>query len=216
MSQDDVLQIVAQHRVVPVVAIDSAEAAIPLADALLDGGLPLVEITFRTPAAAEAIEILSRERPELLVGAGTVLTRENLRAAQSSGAKFAVAPGLNPDIVRYAKEIGLPFVPGVCTPSEIEQAISMQRTLLKFFPAETSGGVDALKALAAPYAHLGLRFMPTGGVNTKNLPAYLALSAVAAVGGSWLAKQQDLTEGRWTDIRDRCIETVRIVAKCES
>jgi 2-dehydro-3-deoxyphosphogluconate aldolase / (4S)-4-hydroxy-2-oxoglutarate aldolase len=216
MTNETVLQTIARHGVVPVVVIDSAEAAIPLADALLEGGLPLVEITFRTAAAAEAIETICRQRPELLVGAGTLVTAGSVEAAIARGARFGVAPGLNPERVQEAKQVGLPFVPGVCTPSEIERALALDCTTLKFFPAEAGGGVEMLKALAAPYRHLGVRFVPTGGVSMANLASYLALDAVAAVGGTWIATKADLAEGRWQDIGDRCKRAVEIVAKARS
>lgn len=213
MSNISVFQTIARCGIVPVIAIDSVEAAIPLADALLEGGLPLVEITFRTSAAAEVIENICRHRPELLVGAGTVVTTDNLKTATSCGAKFAVAPGLNPSIVDEATQAGLPFVPGVCTPSDIEQALALGCTVLKFFPAEASGGIEMIKSLAAPYGHLGVRFMPTGGVNMSNLAAYLSLDAVVAIGGTWIAKKEDLAAGKWADIRERCKRAVEVVAR---
>jgi 2-dehydro-3-deoxyphosphogluconate aldolase / (4S)-4-hydroxy-2-oxoglutarate aldolase len=213
MSDDRALETIEKCGVVPVIAIDSVDAAIPLADALLEGGLPLVEITFRTAAAAEVIETICWQRPSLLVGAGTVVTTESLQAAKASGAKFGVAPGLNAHIVNGAKRAGLPFVPGVCTPSDIERALALDCRLLKFFPAEASGGVEMLKALAAPYAHLGVRFVPTGGVNMNNLAAYLAIDCVAAVGGTWIAKKEDLAAGNWAEIRDRCKKAADIVAQ---
>ena len=213
MPDDRVFETIAECGIVPVIAIDSVDAAIPLADAILEGGLPLVEITFRTAVAGEVIERLCWQRPSLLVGAGTVVTAENLQAAKASGAKFGVAPGLNEEIVTGASRAGLPFVPGVCTPSEIERAMALGCRVLKFFPAEPSGGIEMLKALAAPYGHLGVRFVPTGGVNINNLAAYLAIDAVAAVGGTWLAKKEDLAAGNWAEIRDRCKKAVDIVAQ---
>ena len=213
MSQDSVLIRVAQYGIIPVIAIDKVEAALPLADALLQGGLPVIEITFRTAAAAEVIRVIARERPQLLLGAGTVLTAPNLEAAKSSGAAFGVAPGLNPELVKQARQLGLPFVPGVATPSDIEAGLSLGCKLLKFFPAEALGGVAMIEALSAPYKHTGVRFVPTGGVNTANLEAYLKLDTVAAVGGTWLAKKEDLASGRWDDIRNRCQAAVAIVAK---
>jgi 2-dehydro-3-deoxyphosphogluconate aldolase/(4S)-4-hydroxy-2-oxoglutarate aldolase len=203
-SNESVAQRIRQLGIVPVIAIEDPSGAIPLADALIAGGLPLVEITFRTPAAAEVIRRISRERPQVLVGAGTVLTEANLEAARSSGAAFAVAPGLNPGIVRRAREIGLPFFPGVATPTDIEHALSLGCQLMKFFPAEALGGVAMLEALSAPYKHAGVRFMPTGGVNPANLPAYLNLDTVAAVGGTWLARKEDLGAGRWEEVAARC------------
>ena len=190
--------------IIPVVAIERVEAAIPLADALLAGGLPIVEITFRTPVAAEVISRITRERPQLIVGAGTVLTVANLEAARAGGAAFAVAPGLNPVVVKRAHELQLPFMPGVATPSEIELGLSLGCTLMKFFPAEALGGVAMIEALTAPYQHTGLRFIPTGGVNPGNLAAYLRLKSVAAVGGTWIAKREDIDGGKWDEVTGRC------------
>jgi 2-dehydro-3-deoxyphosphogluconate aldolase/(4S)-4-hydroxy-2-oxoglutarate aldolase len=196
-----------------VIAIKTVAAALPLADALIEGGLPVAEITFRTAAAAEVIAEIARHRPALLVGAGTVLSEEDVEVAKAAGARFAVAPGLNPAVVRHAARVRLPFVPGVCTPSEIEQALGLGCRLVKFFPAEASGGVDMVEALAAPYSHKGLRFMPTGGVNAKNLDNYLSIKAVAAVGGTWIARSADLAGGCWQRIVDRCREAVEIVRR---
>jgi 2-dehydro-3-deoxyphosphogluconate aldolase/(4S)-4-hydroxy-2-oxoglutarate aldolase len=206
-----VLEKVTLCGVVPVVAIDTIEAAIPLADALLAGGLPVVEVTFRTAAAADVIRQMTQARPQLLVGAGTVLTPENLEAAKAAGAAFAVAPGFNPHIVQLARQLNLPFVPGIATPTDIEAALSLGCRLLKFFPAEALGGLPMLEALSAPYQHVGIRFMPTGGVNPDNLEGYLRLKTVAAVGGTWLAKKDDLAAGRWTEIRTRCQAAVDMV-----
>ena len=216
MSQETILDRVAQHGVVPVIAIDNVEAALPLADALLEGGLPVVEITFRTAAAAEVIRKLAQERPQLTVGAGTVLTAANLESAKANRVAFAVAPGLNPQIVRQAQQLGVPFVPGVATPTDIEAGLSLGCKLLKFFPAEALGGVAMIEALSAPYKHTGLRFMPTGGVNPANLEAYLKLDTVAAVGGTWIAKKEDLAAGKWDDIRNRCKAALQIVAKARA
>jgi 2-dehydro-3-deoxyphosphogluconate aldolase/(4S)-4-hydroxy-2-oxoglutarate aldolase len=213
MSSETVFTKISAAGIVPVIAIDSVDQALPLADALLEGGLPVIEVTFRTAAAGDVIALLSEERPGLLVGAGTVLTEKNLRAAKYHGACFAVSPGLNPDIVRGAAEIGLPFAPGVATPSDIEGALSLGCTLLKFFPAGMLGGVAMVRALSGPYTHMGLRFMPTGGVNIDNLADYLSCETVAAVGGTWLAKKEDLAAGRWDTIRDRCRAAVEMVAR---
>ena len=199
--------------IVPVVAIENVDQALPLADALLDGGIPLIEVTFRTNAAAEVIRILSRERPRLLGGAGTVLTQENAEAAFKAGAQFAVAPGLNPKMVRFAAELGLPFVPGVATPSDIELALSLGCRLVKFFPTELLGGVEMLMAFYGPYGHTGVQFIPTGGVNPDNLEAYLRCEAVAAVGGTWLAKREHLAKGQWDEIRKRCNTAVQTVQR---
>lgn len=213
MVEKSILNRVADLGVVPVIAIEKVEAAIPLADALLQGGLPMVEITFRTAAAAEVIRKISQERPQLVVGAGTVLTAANLDAAKACGAAFAVAPGLNPQIVKQAQELGMPFVPGVATPTDIEQGLALGCELLKFFPAEALGGVAMIEALSAPYKHTGIRFIPTGGVNSGNLESYLKLDTVAAVGGTWIAKKEDIATGKWGDIRNRCKAALEIVAK---
>jgi 2-dehydro-3-deoxyphosphogluconate aldolase/(4S)-4-hydroxy-2-oxoglutarate aldolase len=211
MSSEPIFSQVARYGIVPVIAIENPAGALPLADALLQGGLPVVEITFRTRAAAEVIRTLTRERPQLIVGAGTVLTLANLEAAQASGAAFAVAPGLNPQIVNQARQLGLPFVPGVATPSDIEAGLALGCTLLKFFPAEAMGGVPMLEALSGPYKHTGVRFMPTGGVTAANLETYLKLDTVATVGGTWLAKKDDLAAGKWDEIRTRCQAAVQVV-----
>ena len=201
------------HVVVPVIAIDSVDAALPLADALIEGGLPVAEITFRTAAAAEVIAKLARERPALVLGAGTVLTVENLRRARDAGARFGVAPGLNPDVLGEANRLGLPFMPGVITPSEIEQALALGVKLVKYFPAEAFGGLKVIKALSAPYAHTGMRFMPTGGVTAANLPDYLASDAVACVGGTWIASREAIAEKKWDQIRANCRTAVEIVRR---
>jgi 2-dehydro-3-deoxyphosphogluconate aldolase/(4S)-4-hydroxy-2-oxoglutarate aldolase len=213
MSSEAILHRVASFGVVPVIAIENVDAAIPLADALLAGGLAVIEITFRTAAAAEVIRKLVQERPQLVVGAGTVLTSANLAAAKASGAAFAMAPGLNPQIVRQSQEMGLPFVPGVATSSDIEQGLALGCKLLKFFPAEALGGVPMIENLSAPYKHTGVRFVPTGGVNMSNLESYLKLETVAAVGGTWIARKEDLTTGKWDDIRQRCRASLEIVVK---
>ena len=206
-----VMERVAAFGVVPVIAIDRAADALPLADALIRGGLPVVEITFRTAAAADVIRTLARQRPDLLVGAGTVLSPETVQTAVDAGAQFAVAPGLNPRVVLAAQELGLPFVPGVANPSDIEAGLELNCKLLKFFPAEALGGTRLLEALSAPYKHTGVMFMPTGGASLANLGAYLKIDTVAAVGGTWIAKKEDLAEGRWDVIAERCREARALV-----
>jgi 2-dehydro-3-deoxyphosphogluconate aldolase/(4S)-4-hydroxy-2-oxoglutarate aldolase len=212
MMNHDPLTAIARHRVVPVIAIDSVDQALPLADALIAGGLPVIEVTFRTKAAADVIRLLSRERPALLVGAGTVLDAATVEAALAAGAKFALAPGCHPATVARAQALGLPFVPGVQTPSEVELALSLGCRVLKFFPAEAAGGVKMLEAIHAPYKHTGVRFVPTGGVSPANLAAYLDCDAVAAVGGTWLAKPADLQSGLFDEIAVRTREAVAIAA----
>lgn len=213
VSNQDVFEAVRKHVVVPVIAIDDPQSAIPLADALIEGGLPVAEITFRTAAAADVIAKIAKERPAMILGAGTVLSVENLRRAKDCGARFGVAPGLNPDVLCEASRIGLPFVPGVITPSEVEQALSLGAKLLKFFPSEAFGGLKIIKALSAPYAHTGVKFMPTGGVTTANLPDYLGVDVVACVGGTWIASREAIAEKKWTQIRDACRAAVELVKK---
>ncbi|HWX19304.1 MAG TPA: bifunctional 4-hydroxy-2-oxoglutarate aldolase/2-dehydro-3-deoxy-phosphogluconate aldolase [Candidatus Binatia bacterium] len=213
MSHETILDRVARCAVVPVIAIEKVEAAIPLADALLEAGLPVIEITFRTAAAAEVIRKISQERPQMTIGAGTVLTSANLEVALAGGAAFAIAPGLNPMIVRHAQELGLPFFPGIATPTDIEMGLALGCKLLKLFPAEALGGVAMLEALSAPYKHTGVRFMPTGGVNPANLESYLRLDTVAAVGGTWIARKEDLAAGKWREISSRAKAAVAIAAK---
>jgi 2-dehydro-3-deoxyphosphogluconate aldolase/(4S)-4-hydroxy-2-oxoglutarate aldolase len=213
MSSESLFNQIARHGIVPVIAIDSVEAALPLADAMIEGGLPVLEITFRTAAAAEVIETLSTKRPELLVGAGTVLSVENLDRARDCGATFGVAPGLNPAVVGRAVELGFPFVPGVATPSDVEAGLALGCSVLKLFPAGVLGGVKYLNALAGPYKHTGVRFVPTGGVTPGNLEEYLALDVIAAVGGTWLAGRDDIAQGNWAEVTARCTAAVEAVAR---
>jgi len=216
MQASEIYEQLTAIGIVPVIAIERVEHALPLADALMDGGIPVVEITFRTAAAAEVLRLLCSERPNLLVGAGTVLSRENAEAAFKVGARFGVAPGINPKTLELASKLSMPFVPGIATPSEIELALTFGCRLLKFFPAELLGGVEMLKAFLGPYGHTGVRFIPTGGVSPANLESYLSCKAVAAVGGTWLAKKEDLEEGRWDEIRTRCRAAVEIVRRVRS
>lgn len=197
--------------VVPVVAIEDANHALPLADALIAGGLPVAEITFRTAAGAEVIRRIAAERPDMLVGAGTVLTPDQAKQAKDCGAAFAVAPGFNPRVVQAANDVGLPFFPGVMTPSDVEGALEMGCRQLKFFPAGPAGGVKLLQALTAPYAHLGVKFMPTGGVTPDNLADYLAVASVTAVGGTWIATTQAIRAEDWTGITERSRVAAHIV-----
>ncbi len=204
METKEIYHAFEQLKVVPVIAIEEAEKALPLADALIEGGLPVAEITFRTDAAAEVMLILKRERPTLLLGAGTILTLENLKKARDSGAEFGVAPGFNPKIVEAAVKMGFPFLPGIMTPSDIEVALEFGINTLKFFPAEAAGGVALLKGLAAPYNHLGVKFIPTGGIKPDNMKDYIEIPQVMAVGGTWVAKKDDIGAGNWDKIKKNC------------
>jgi len=203
----DLFETLRRYAVIPVITIDSVDAAVPLADALIRGGLPVVEITFRTAAAADAIALIRKERPEMIVGAGTLISLENVDQAKACGTHFGVAPGLNPDIVTHAAALDLPFIPGVATPTDVEAAISLGITNLKFFPAEASGGMAMLKSLYGPYAHTGIQFMPTGGVTMKNVTTYLSHPAVMMVGGTWLAKKDAIAAGNWDEIEQTCQRT---------
>lgn len=204
------------YGVVPVIAIQSAEDALPMADALIEGGLPCAEITFRTEAAAEVIEKIAKERPEVILGAGTVLSVENMKKAKDAGATFGVAPGLNPKVLEEAEKVGFPFMPGVVTPSEVEQALSFGIKMLKFFPAEPSGGVGMIKALYAPYGHMGVQFMPTGGVKPENLADYLNSGAVPFAGGTWIAKKDIIAAKQWDTIKENCRKAMELVKKIRS
>lgn len=195
-------------RVVPVVTIDAAADAGGLADALAAGGLPIAEVTFRTDAAAEAIRAICAARPDVLVGAGTVLDATTVDKALEAGAEFIVAPGLNPHVVERCLERGVAAVPGVATPTEIEAALALGLRLLKFFPAEAMGGPGYLSAMSAPYR--GVRFMPTGGINPANLASYLALPNVVAAGGTWIATADSIRNQRWDEITGLAEEAVSI------
>ena len=213
MQEKGLSELLEGFGVIPVIAVESPEWAIPLADALIEGDLPVVEITFRTQAAAEVIKSLTRERPELLVGAGTVLSTENLIQAREYGATFAVAPGYNPHIVEKSLELAFPFFPGIMTPTDIEKGLSVGVRTFKYFPAEASGGISMLKAMSAPYVHLGLRFFPTGGVNINNIEDYLGINQVLAVGGTWIATKEMIASKQWESIKDNAMAARKAVTK---
>ena len=184
--------------VVPVVVIEDVNDALPLAKALVEGGLPCAEVTFRTEAAAEAIRLMTEAYPEMLVGAGTVLTTAQVNEAVEAGAKFIVSPGFDPEIVDYCLAREIPVLPGCATPSEVAQAVKRGMEVVKFFPAEQAGGLPMIKAMAAPYHQL--RFMPTGGINTENLKDYLAFDKILCCGGSWMVKGNLLKEGKFDEV----------------
>ena len=194
---------VAAIGVVPVIAINDASHALPLAEALLEGGLGVAEITFRTEAAEEVIATLSQKLPEMLTGAGTILTREQAKRAASAGATFGLAPGYDPEILAAARERRMEFAPGIMTPSEISLAAAQGCRLMKFFPATPAGGPSMLKNINAPFAHMGIRFIPTGGATLDTMKDWLALPEVAAVGGTWIAKPEDMRNGDWSGIAGR-------------
>jgi 2-dehydro-3-deoxyphosphogluconate aldolase/(4S)-4-hydroxy-2-oxoglutarate aldolase len=213
MDQNELYAKMEKCGVVPVIAIESKDLALPMADALIKGGLPVAEITFRTDAAADVIELLRKERPDIFLGAGTITSVDQLMRAHDCGAVFGVSPGLNPEVVKKAVEIGFPLFPGVLTPSEIEQGLSLGVKVLKYFPAEASGGIPMLKAVSAPYGHLGVRFIPTGGINIKNLEAYLGLPQVLVCGGTWIAKKDAISAKKWDQIESNAREVVQLVSR---
>jgi 2-dehydro-3-deoxyphosphogluconate aldolase / (4S)-4-hydroxy-2-oxoglutarate aldolase len=207
-SEPNPMYEIARHRVVPVVEVPSAEAAERLGDVLLAAGLPIVEITLRTTAALESIERLASRLPDLLVGAGTVLSPDLAQQAVDAGARFLVGPGFNSAVTRRAAVLGVPMIPGVATPTEIEAALAEGLTLLKLFPASALGGPTYIGAIAAPYR--GVRFIPTGGIGPDTIADYLALDSVLAVGGTWIARASALVDGDFEGIRTRAEEAVRI------
>lgn len=192
--------------VVAVLVVDEVEAAVPLARALLDGGIRAMELTLRTPAAVEALQEVRKEVPEMLAGIGTILTPEQVAEVKDVGAAFGVAPGLNVRVVNAAKELGLPFAPGIATPSELEGAIELGCSNVKFFPAEGQGGLSYLRSIMAPYKHLGIRTIPLGGLNLDNFGAYLADDNVLAIGGSWIAPRPLIQARDWEAIRANAVE----------
>ena len=194
--------------VIPVVVIERAEDTLPLADALIEGGLPCAEITFRTEAAADAIRLVSR-RGDIMVGAGTVLTVEQVKTALDAGARFVVSPGFNPKVAGYCVENNIPVTPGVCTPTDIEAGMDLGLEVLKFFPAEAFGGIKTLKAMSGPYTTV--KFIPTGGINPQNFTEYLRFPKVVACGGTWIAPSTSISEGRFDDVLRNTREAVRIV-----
>lgn len=205
----EIIERVRRIGIVPVVSLPKLEHATPLAESLLEGGLPCVEITFRTAAAAEAIAQINARFPELLLGAGTVLTTEQAATAIDAGAKFIVSPGTNPAVVDYCRSQGVTIFPGVCTPTEVEMALAKGIDVLKFFPAESMGGVKFLQAICAPYRQA--QFIPTGGIDTKNIGQYLALPQVVACGGSWMVKPELFEAGDFAKVRQLAGEAAALV-----
>ncbi len=206
----EILEKLGSLKLIPVVKIEKAADALSLGRALIEGGLPVAEITFRTAAAEEAIGILSRELPELLVGAGTVLKVEQVKQAVGAGARFIVAPGFNPKVVDYCVGQGVPVTPGINSPTQIEMALDRGLEVVKFFPAEASGGLKLLKAMAAPYGNM-VKFIPTGGINADNLKDYLANPRVLAVGGSWMVKADLISAGKFAEIARLVEEAVALL-----
>lgn len=206
---NEVIKKIHEIGIIPVVVLDDVKDAAPLAKALCEGGLPSAEVTFRTDAAEESIRIMAEQYPDLLVGAGTVLTTEQVDRALNAGAKFIVSPGLNPTIVKYCQEKGVAVLPGVVTPSEIALALELGLDVVKFFPAEPAGGLKMIQAMCAAYTTL--KVMPTGGINAQNVKEYLKSDKIIACGGSWMVKGQLIKEGKFDEIKAMCREAVAIV-----
>ena len=195
--------------IIPVVVLDDAKDAEPLGRALMEGGLPCAEVTFRTAAAEESIRIMSEKFPDMLVGAGTVLTTEQVDRAVAAGAKFIVSPGINPKVVEYCVKKGIPVTPGTCNPSNVETALEFGLDVVKLFPAEPAGGLNYIKAIAAPYT--GVKFMPTGGINAENVKEYLKYDRIVACGGSWMVKGDLIKSGNFEKIKELTAEAAAIV-----
>jgi 2-dehydro-3-deoxyphosphogluconate aldolase/(4S)-4-hydroxy-2-oxoglutarate aldolase len=204
---DVVFEIIGKYKLVPVVKIEKASDAVSLGRALIDGGLPIAEVTFRTDAAEEAIRLMVKEHRDMLVGAGTVLTVENAKKAIGAGAAFIVAPGFNPEVVDYCISQGMPVTPGVTNPTQVEMGLSRGLKVLKFFPAEAAGGLKMLKAMGAVY---DVMYMPTGGINVSNLKDYLAYDKILACGGSWMVKADLISSGNFSEITRLTKEAVAL------
>jgi len=204
------LKTLTETRLVPVAVIPSADRAVPLAETLMAAGLPHIEITLRTDCALAAMRAIRKALPEMTVGAGTIIDPDILPELVDMGVAFGVSPGLNPAVVERAQSLGFQMIPGVITPGEVERGLSMGLKLLKFFPAEAAGGAKMLKALAGPYGHTGLRFVPTGGINAGNAPEYLQLKSTAAIGGSWFVDQKLVAEGNFERIADLTREALAL------
>ncbi len=202
---------IAQLKIVPVVALDDAKDAIPLADALIAGNLPVAEITFRTAAAEASIRAMIKERPQMLVGAGTITTLAQAKRAIAAGADFLVTPGFSDEITAYAKDVGIVIFPGVCTPTEIMATLKYDLPVVKFFPAAQYGGLNTIKALNGPFPNL--KFMPTGGISASNVLEYLAYPNIVACGGSWMVKKDMINAGRFDEIQSLAAEAAALVGR---
>ena len=207
----DIVETLKSAGIIPVIVIDKVEQAVPLAKALVKGGLPVLEVTFRTKAAPEAIAAIRREVPEAIVGAGTLLTPEMVKAAKDVGCVFGVAPGFDPVVMAVAKEVGLPFCPGIATASELSQALTAGAKMVKFFPAEAAGGVKMIKNFLGAFCFTGVKFMPTGGVNLSNVADYLAVSEIICCGGTWIVPKDALAKGDWAAIEKLASDATALV-----
>jgi 2-dehydro-3-deoxyphosphogluconate aldolase/(4S)-4-hydroxy-2-oxoglutarate aldolase len=210
----DIASRIEKAKIIAVLTIDNADHAVPLARTLLDGGVGAMELTLRTPQAMECLIRIVNEVPEMLAGVGTVIRSDQAFEAKKNGAAFAVSPGTNRRVLEAAREAGLFFAPGIVTPSDIEAALEYDCRLMKFFPAETSGGLPHLRSMAVPYSHLGVKFIPLGGINETNLKTWLADPLIAAVGGSWIAKPEEIRQADWETIRRRAQVAAGLCTDC--
>ncbi len=206
---NEILDKISKLGIVPVIALNDSKDAAPLAKALCEGGLPCAEVTFRTDAAEDSIRIMAKEFPDMLIGAGTILTTDQVDRAIAAGAKFIVSPGLNPKVVKYCVDKGIPITPGCTNPSDIEQAIECGLDVVKFFPAEACGGLEMIKAMSAPYSKI--KFMPTGGICTKNLITYLDFNKIIACGGSWMVNNELIKNGNFNEITSLTKDAVSLM-----
>ena len=213
MFPEELLQRLEKSGVVAGFSVEKAEHAVPLAEALLAGGIDVIELTLRTPAGLEAVKAICAGVPDLLVGVGTILTPETAQAVSTAGADFGVSPGMNPRVIGAAKEAGLPFAPGIMTPSDLEAAIELGCRFVKFFPAEAAGGITYLRSMSAPYKHLGVQYFPLGGLNAENMVNYLKEPNVPAIGGSWIVKQDLVANEDWAGITARAADVINVLKK---
>jgi len=210
---DKLIERLEQSRVVAGFSVENVEDAVPIAEALLAGGIDSVELTLRTDAGMDAVRAIHENVPDIFLGVGTILRPDQAIAVKEAGADFGVSPGMNPKVIQSAQVVGLPFAPGIVTPTDLEAAIELGCRLVKFFPAESSGGLSYLRSMAAPYKHLGIRYFPLGGVNADNMANYLDDENISAVGGSWIVKSELVKNGDWAGITKRAAEVRRILDK---
>jgi 2-dehydro-3-deoxyphosphogluconate aldolase/(4S)-4-hydroxy-2-oxoglutarate aldolase len=213
MFPEALLQRLRKSGVVAGFSVDNAEQAVPLCRALLAGGIDVIELMLRSVAGMDGVRAVCANLPDMLVGVGTILTPEQAREVKAAGAAFGVAPGTNAHVMRAAQEVGLAFAPGICTPSDLEAAIELGCRFVKFFPAEAAGGIPYLRSMSAPYAHLGIRYFPLGGLNAENMISYLKEDNVLAIGGSWIVKRDLVLNENWNEITARAAAVRGIVDK---
>jgi 2-dehydro-3-deoxyphosphogluconate aldolase/(4S)-4-hydroxy-2-oxoglutarate aldolase len=213
MFPEALLQRLRKSGVVAGFSVDNAEQAVPLCRALLAGGIDVIELMLRSAAGMDGVRAVCAKVPEMLLGVGTILTPEQAWEVKAAGAAFGLAPGTNPHVMRAAQEAGLPFAPGICTPSDLDAAIELGCRFVKFFPAEAAGGVPYLRSVSAPYAHLGIRYFPLGGLNAENMISYLKEDNVLAIGGSWIVKRDLVLNENWNEITARAAAVRGIVDK---